>query len=84
MLVADLEELKSTNINFVKEKLFLNISEEEATVRFHNVIDVARKQWYRPIDNLFHVISDHRKEKVQRNMEEQAKKARRSKMQKKK
>ena len=39
----------------------LNVSEEEAAVNFRNVIMDARKQWYRPIDNLFHIISDRRK-----------------------
>lgn len=63
MLVAELEELDEKSIGFVKNALFLNVSEEEATVQFKHTIDEARKQWYRPIDNLFHVISDWKKEK---------------------
>ena len=61
MLVADLEELDIRSIDFIKQALFLNISEEEAAVNFKNVIAEARKQWYRPIDNLFHIISDRKK-----------------------
>ena len=37
--------------------------EEEATVSFKQEIDHARKQWFRPFDNLAHVVSDDRKEK---------------------
>ena len=72
MLVAGLDELSEQSIGFVKRALFLNVSEEEATVQFKHTIDLARKQWYRPIDNLFHVIQDNRKEKKQRAKEEQA------------
>jgi hypothetical protein len=61
MLVADLEELDIKSIEFIKKAMFLNVSEEEAAVNFRNVIMEARKQWYRPIDNLFHIISDRRK-----------------------
>jgi hypothetical protein len=43
--------------------MFLDVSEEEATVKFKSVMALARKQWYRPIDNLFHVISDEIKER---------------------
>ena len=43
--------------------MFLDVSEEEATVKFRDVIAVARNQWYRPIDNLFHVISDYNKKR---------------------
>ena len=77
MLVADLEELNQQTIQFMKQALFLTVSEEEATVQFKQTIDQARKQWYRPIDNLFHVINDHQKEKKQRKMEQKAKKERR-------
>ena len=63
MLVAGLEELDQPSISFVKRALFLNVSEEEATVQFKATIDQARKQWYRPIDNLFHVFNDNKKAK---------------------
>ena len=63
MLVAGLEELDQPSISFVKRALFLNVSEEEATVQFKATIDQARKQWYRPIDNLFHVLNDNKKNK---------------------
>lgn len=58
MLVSGLEELDMKSIGFLKQVLFLDVSEEEATVSFKAVIEEARKQWYRPYDNLFHVISD--------------------------
>lgn len=74
MLVAGLDELDQPSIGFVKRALFLNVSEEEATVQFKQTIDQARKQWYRSIDNLFHVISDYKKDQKQKKKEEQAKK----------
>jgi len=49
--------------------MFLDVSEEEATVKFREVIDIARKQWYRPIDNLFHVISDYNKKRKRAKLE---------------
>lgn len=61
MLVAGLEELDIESIEFIKQSLFLNVSEEEAAVNFRGMIVKARKQWYRPIDNLFHIISDRKK-----------------------
>lgn len=61
MIVCDLEELDMPSIEFMKESLFLNVSEEEATVMFRGTIADARKQWYRPWDNVFHIVSDNRK-----------------------
>jgi len=61
MIVCDLEELDQPSIEFIKEQLFLNVSEEEATVMFRGQLAEARKQWYRPWDNLAHIISDNRK-----------------------
>ena len=43
MLVADLEELNQQTIQFMKQALFLTVSEEEATVQFKQTIDQARK-----------------------------------------
>jgi len=63
MLVSGLEELDMKSIGFLKQVLFLDVSEEEATVSFKSVIEEARNQWYRPYDNLFHVISDFQKER---------------------
>ena len=77
MLVAGLEELNQRTIGWVKQALFLDMSEEEATVKFKDTIDAARKQWYRPIDNLFHVVSDWQKERAQRQIEREAKNKRR-------
>jgi hypothetical protein len=65
MLVSDLPELNSVSIQWVKKALFLNVSEEEATVQFKQEIDHARKQWYRPIDNVIHILQGNRKKKQQ-------------------
>lgn len=72
MLVAGLDELDQPSIGFVKRALYLDVSEEEATVQFKQTIDQARKQWYRPIDNLFHVFNDNKKAKRQQKREEKA------------
>lgn len=69
MLVSDLEELNQDSIGFIKQALFLNVSEEEATVSFKQEIDKARKQWYRPIDNLFHIFNDVKKERKMKAQE---------------
>ena len=79
MLVAELTELDERTIGFVKKALFLNVSEEEATVQFKHTIDEARKQWYRPIDNLFHIINDWKKERSQKKKEQKAKEKRNKK-----
>ena len=73
MLVAGLDELDQPHITFVKKALFLSVSEEEATVQFKHTIDSARKQWYRPIDNIFHVYMDRKKDAKLKKREEQAK-----------
>lgn len=75
MLVSDLEELDQQSIGFIKNALFLNVSEEEATVSFKQEIDHARKQWFRPFDNLAHVVSDDRKEKKAKAEEERRRKS---------
>ena len=62
MLVCDLEELDQPSIDWMKSALFLGVSEEEAKVMFRAKIDFAKRQWYRPYDNLFHIISDDRKD----------------------
>ena len=61
MIVCDLEELDMPSIEFMKESLFLNVSEEEATVMFRGTIADAKKQWYRPWDNLAHIYNDEKK-----------------------
>jgi hypothetical protein len=43
MLVSGLEELDMKSIGFLKQVLFLDVSEEEATVSFKQVIEEARK-----------------------------------------
>ena len=48
----------------MKSALFLDVSEEEATVKFRTqILENARRQWYRPYDNIMHIISDDRKDK---------------------
>ena len=42
MLVSGLEELDIKSIGFLKQVLFLDFSEEEATVSFKSVIEEAR------------------------------------------
>ena len=70
MLVSDLDELDVQSIGFIKKALFLNVSEEEATVSFKQEIDRARNQWFRRIDNLMHVFNDSKKEwKAKKNEE---------------
>ena len=69
MIVSGLEELDLTSIGFVKKAMFLDVSEEEATVKFRQVIEVARNQWYRPIDNLFHTINDWEKKRKRAKLE---------------
>ena len=51
------------------------MSEEEATVSFKQEIDHARKQWFRPFDNLAHVVSDDRKERKAKAEEERRRKS---------
>jgi len=43
MLVAGLTELDYDHIGFLKKALFLDVSEEEATVSFNQIIGLARK-----------------------------------------
>jgi len=43
MLVAGLTELDYEHIGFLKKALFLDVSEEEATVSFKQTIGEARK-----------------------------------------
>lgn len=43
MIVSGLEELDLRSIGFLKKAMFLDVSEEEATVKFRDVIAVARK-----------------------------------------
>ena len=50
------------------------MSEEEATVSFKQEIDHARKQWFRPFDNLAHVLNDEKKERKAKADEEKRKK----------
>ena len=59
----------------MKRALFLDVSEEEATVNFRAKIGIAKRQWYRQYDNLFHIISDDRKDAKLEKREVAAEKA---------
>lgn len=73
MLVAGLEELDMKSIGFLKQALFLDVSEEEATVAFKQVIEEARKVVYRKYDNFFHVCSDKIKDRKRKAKEQKLK-----------
>lgn len=65
MIVCDLEELDQASIDWLKDNLFLDVSEEEAQVLFKLEINKAKNSAfpsYRPTDNVFHIISDRMKE----------------------
>ena len=72
MIVCDIEELDQPSINYLKEVLRLNQSEEEATVNFEKELRFV--PIYRPIDNIFHIISDDRKEAKLKDREKLAEK----------
>jgi hypothetical protein len=74
MLVAGLEELDLKSIGFLKQALFLDVSEEEATVAFKQVMEEAKKNVYRRVDNWFHVVSDYKKDRDRRAKEQKLKK----------
>ena len=71
MVVCDLEELDQPSINYLKNALFLNVSEEEATVNFEKALRFIPR--YRTIDNIVHIISDDRKERALAEREAKAK-----------
>ena len=71
MLVSGLGELDYSSINFLKKAFFLNYSEEEATMLFKQIIYTAGKQWYRQVDNFFHVCSDFLKDKKRQAKEKE-------------
>ena len=79
MLVCDLEELDQPSIDWMKEALFLDVSEEEATVMFKQKMAHAKRQWYRPYDNIMHIISDDRKDAKLAKREGRAEKAQKKK-----
>ena len=60
MIVCDLEELDSPSINYLKNALFLDVSEEEATVNFEKVLRFVPR--VRTLDNIAHIINDDRKD----------------------
>ena len=72
MVVCDLEELDSPSINFLKDKLFLDVSEEEATVNFEKVLRFVPRA--RTIDNIAHIINDDRKDRKLKARDVRAKK----------
>ena len=61
MVVCDLEELDQPSINYLKNALFLDVSEEEATVNFEKVLRFVPR--VRTLDNIAHIINDKLKDK---------------------
>ena len=74
MIVTDLEELDLDSIKWIQTALFLSVSEEEATVLFRQKIAEAKSAQFRKLDNVFHIISDRRKDEKLKKREEKAKK----------
>lgn len=71
MVVCDLEELDQPSINYLKNALFLNVSEEEATVNFEKALRFIPRA--RTIDNIFHILNDDRKDRALAKKEARAK-----------
>lgn len=82
MIVTDLEELDLDSIKWIQTALFLSVSEEEATVLFRQKIAEAKSAQFRKLDNVFHIISDRRKDKALKEREEKAKKKNKNQNQK--
>ena len=76
MIVCDLEELDKPSIDWLKETLFLDVSEEEATVLFRQKIAEAKSAQFRKLDNVAHIYSDRKKDEALQKREAQAKKMR--------
>jgi len=70
MLVSGMEELNLESIKHIKRALFLDASDEEASLMFKNVIQKARKSvGFRKMDNFFHGYNNYKKEKKQKKSE---------------
>jgi len=62
MLVSGMAELTLKDVSFMKEALFLDVSDEEASLAFKNEIQKARATvGYRKFDNFIHMRSNMRK-----------------------
>ena len=72
MVVCDLEELDSPSINFLKEALFLDVSEEEATVNFEKKLHFVPR--WRTMDNIAHIWMDDKKDRQLKARDVRAKK----------
>ena len=59
--------------------MFLSVSEEEATVLFRAKIVEAKNTQYRKLDNVFHIVSDRKKDAALKKREAKAKKKNESK-----
>jgi hypothetical protein len=74
MLVSGMEELSMDSIDFMKRALFLDVTEEEASLAFKSEIQKARKTTtMRKFDNFAHGYNNKKKEKAQKKEEDAAK-----------
>ena len=82
MIVTDLEELDLESIQWMKQAMFLSVSEEEATVLFRAKIVEAKNTQYRKLDNVFHIMSDRKKDRALKKREAKAQKMEKDKAKK--
>jgi hypothetical protein len=62
MLISGIDELTINSIRYIKESLFLNVTEEEAALLFKSVIGKARSiTTYRKFDNMAHLFNKRKK-----------------------
>ena len=62
--------------------MFLSVSEEEATVLFRAKIVEAKNTQYRKLDNVFHIMSDRKKDRALKKREAKAQKMEKDKAKK--
>ena len=73
MLVSGIPELDMKSITFVRKALFLDVSDEEASINFkHKITQARQKVGYRKFDNMFHLFNKHKKTKKQEDAERKA------------
>jgi hypothetical protein len=66
MLVSGMDELTTQSIGFMQRALFLDVTDEQASLQFANVIKRARKTVkFRKFDNWFHLYSNVKKKNKQ-------------------
>ena len=73
MIVSGIPELNMKSISTVRKALFLDVSDEEASINFKHKIQQARtKVGYRKLDNIMHLINKHKKTRAQEAREKKA------------